>query len=96
MPRRQESLGERIAAFTEPDGGYPRALDRIPSPLYRSSGEKTKDEQAFAYLAEVSAPRRRCALFGSKNAVKAYGTMRTVARLDKKRNEENIGGVAAK
>ena len=61
------NLGERIAAFTEPDGVYPRALDRKPSPLYRSSGEKTKDEQAFAYLAEVSAPRRRSRTFRKQN-----------------------------
>lgn len=57
------NFGERIAAFAEPDGGYPRALGRIPSPLYRSSGEKTKDEQAFAYLADVRAPRRHSRTF---------------------------------
>lgn len=90
------SLGERITAFAEPDGGYPRALDRIPSPLYRSSGEKTKAAQEFAYLADVRAPRRRSRTFRKQNRCQGVRHGEKGARSDKKRNEENTGGVAAK
>lgn len=90
------SLGERIAAFTEPDGVYPRALGRIPSPLYRSSGEKTKEEQTFAYLADVRAPRRRSRTFRKQKRCQGVRHNEKGRKVGENRKEENIGGVAVK